>query len=392
MSTPSAPLTRESYLKMSTEELKRIVHDPQKLLEANALLGAEVETPVVLDEQLAITPEPTPEPTAEDIAAAETATAEKAEGDRIAAEAAEAEADKASAKAALELAYKNAGISVETDANGNITKIIKRYQTLDESGAPIGRPTYLEATSWLELSVKEKAAHEHAVRYGERVKKQQVTKKKDTPSPVQTLTEAELLKLQDDLKSEDRDAAEKAAEKIRRNDEVKRFTDAEVAIENARQAQVSYKFLSKHISDYNNCLANNKLIDDYIKDNQLEWTEDNLEVALNAVESQLAPKEQPAAPEPINPVPVPPAPVAPPPAIVAPPAPPAASIPTPSAPRPGVNGGLVPGAQSAPRPTGQPKGLTKKDIKDMPPAEYRRRLKDPKFVAEVNALRIKGGL
>ena len=372
-------LKREDFLKLSTEELKKIVADPDKLSEVNAML-AEPSEPVDPVAPVADPPTPTPDDAA------------KIEADRVAAEAAELEADKTAAKLAEQEAYKAAGLTVETDSAGNITKIIKTYQARDESGNPIGRPTYLEAKNWAELSVKQQNAHEHAVRFGERVKKQQITKKADV-APVQTLSDAELQKLQDELKSEDRDVAAKAAEQVRRNDETKKFAEADKAIEDARQAKVSYAFLTKHVNDYNNCQANNKLLSDYIHDNKLEWTEDNLEAALIAVESQLAEKEQPAPVVPANPVPVTPAPVVPPPATVATPVPPAVpNNPAPPAARPGVNGGLIPGDQSAPRPSSQPKGLTKEDVQKMSREEFRRRMKDPKFQAEVNALKIRNGL
>lgn len=391
MSTPPTVLTRKEYLALSTDELKKIVADPEKLAQVNAILSAELDTPST--EQAPVPDAPVVDDAA--VAAQAAADAAKAEADRLAAEAADAtkiEAD----KVARQEAYKAAGLTVETDASGNITKIIKTYQAKDDAGNPIGRPTYLEAKDWAELSVKQQNAHEHAVRFGERVKKQQFTKKKDDPAPVQVLSESELLKLQQDLKSEDRDLAAKAAEKVRVNDERKKLVDADKAIEDARQAKESYAFLTKHISDYNNCQANNKILSDYIRENELEWTEGNLEAALIAVESQLAPKqekEKPAPPAPANPVPVTPAPVVQPPPAVAPPVPPVVpNNPAPPAPRPGVNGGLVPGDQSAQRPTNQPKGLTKQDIKNMSPEEYKRRHKDPKFQAEVNALQIRNGL
>ena len=374
-------LKREDFLKLSTEELKKIVADPERLSEANEMLAQEIEPTAPVTQEVSEAPVPD--------------DAAKIEADRVAAEAAQTakiEADNAAAKQTEQEAYKAAGLTVETDSAGNIIKIIKTYQARDESGNPIGRPTYLEAKNWAELSVKQQNAHEHAVRFGERVKKQQITKKTDV-APVQTLSDAELQKLQDELKSEDRDVAAKAAEQVRRNDEAKKFAEADKAIEGARQAKVSYAFLTKHVNDYNNCQANNKLLSEYMHDNKLEWTEDNLEAALIAVESQLAEKEQPAPVVPANPVPVTPAPVVPPPATVATPVPPAVpNNPAPPAARPGVNGGLIPGDQSAPRPSSQPKGLTKEDVQKMSREEFRRRMKDPKFQAEVNALKIRNGL
>jgi hypothetical protein len=266
----------------------------------------------------------------------------------------------------------------------------------------------LEAKSWLELSVKQQNAHEHAVRFGERVKKQvgKVTVKKDDSAPVALLTEQELLQFQEELKSGNDQKVAKAAEAIRRNEDAKTIIDANKAIEDARQAKVSLDFLANHINEYYRCEANNKLLSDYIRDNRLEWTLDNLDAAFYALGSQLVSKEPeqppvPPAPPIAAPVTAPVAPVASvaPAAVVAPPAAAAITAPTtthnqsaPPAARPGVNAGIVPGETSAPRISTQPKGLTKQDIKSMPLAEYKRRIKDPKFVAEVNALKIRGGL
>lgn len=377
MSTQPGPLTRKQLLSLPPAELAKIVSDPVKLAEANAILNSpeeeEVVPPVVVDEDAALA-----------------AKAAEDEAARVSAEAAaKVEADKATAKAAEQEAYKAAGVTVDTDANGNITKIVKTYQARDDAGNPIGRATYLEAKSWLELSIKQQAAHENAVRFAERVKKQaaKVTVKKEDPNQPKALSEDELLQLQEELKGEDREKAAQAAEKVRANDETKRLLDADKAIEDARQAKCSFEFLTRHINDYKRCEANNKMLTDYIHDNQLEWNQDNLELAFIALQSQFAPLEQPAPPAPVNPPAAVPAVVTPPPVAAAPPAPPAApNPPAPPAPRPGVNGGLVPGQQSAARPTGQPPGLTKADIKNMSRDEYRRRLKDPKFVSEVNAL------
>jgi hypothetical protein len=388
MSTTPTPLTRKDFLKMSPEELKKIVSDPTRLAEANSILDgstSEVVAPIV------------PDPVVPDDEAARLAAeaAEVAKAAQIAeAEKAQAEAATVAAKQAEQDAYKAAGVTVETDAAGNILKIVKTYQARDESGNPIGRPTYLEAKSWLELSVKQQNAHEHAVRFGERVKKQvgKVTPKKEDPNAPKPLSEQELLQLQEDLKSEDRDKASKAAEAVRRNDDVKTVADASKAIEDARQAKESYAFLSSHVTDFNRCEANNKMLSDYIRDNQLEWTADNLEAAFLALGSQLTPKEPVQPPAPVIPAPVASAAVVTPPAAAATTAPPTTQIPAPPAPRPGVNAGIVPGENSGSRPVTQPKGLTKQDVKNMSREEYKRRLKDPKFVAEVNALRIRSGL
>src|ERR1017187_1576512 len=308
MSTQSTPLTRKSYLEMSTEDLRKIVADPQRLAEANAIISGEsvsevVPDPLVVPDPVAVVPDES-----------------QVEADRLAAEAKLAEdqivADKAAADAAdvavalaEEQAYKDAGVSVVKDSSGNITKLVLTYQARDEAGNPIGRSTYLEGKSWLELVTKERAAHENAVRFSERLKKQKVTIKKEDPNEVKPLTEAELVQFQEDLKGEDRDKSAKAAKQIRE-------VEANNAIRGAAEAKASYEFLTAHIQDYDRCEANNKVLADYIRGNNLEWNLENLEFALTSLGSQLAPKEQPV-PTPINPVVVTTAPIVPPPAIVA---------------------------------------------------------------------------
>lgn len=80
-----------------------------------------------------------------------------------------------------------------------------------------------------------------------------------------------------------------------------------------RQGEVSFQFLSRHIHDFNNCLANVDLIKDFFQEHQLEWSLENLERAFSRLKSQLAPvpggviTRQPSAPGP----PPPPVPVLP---------------------------------------------------------------------------------
>ena len=79
-----------------------------------------------------------------------------------------------------------------------------------------------------------------------------------------------------------------------------------------RQQQVSFEFLTRH-KDFNNCVANVKLIKDYFAEHRLDWTKENLEKAFLELKSQFAPvpgvviTPQPSTPEP----PPPPVPVAP---------------------------------------------------------------------------------
>jgi hypothetical protein len=380
MGTESQPLTRKSFIDMTPEQLRELIHNPEKLAEANAILDGSIQptsTEAVTTSGEVVK---TPEESAAEAEAAQLAAQQAADAAK------KIQDDEATAaKTKIEAEYKAAGIQVENDANGNIVSIVMNYQARDEAGNPIGRPTYLKAKTWFDLTVQQRAAHENAVRFAERVKKQKATIKKDDPNAPKQLSETELVQLQEELKGENRDKAAEAAQKIREH-------DAQKAIKDALEAKASFEFLSSHLQDYNHCEANNKLLAEFVRGNNLEWTKENLEVALTALESQLAPKEefirteQLAPTAPANPASVAPVTVVPPPATVTQPAQQVAqNTTTLPAPRPGVNSGIVPGQTSAQRPSGQPRGLTKDDIRKMPREEYRRRLKDPKFEALVNA-------
>ena len=169
--------------------------------------------------------------------------------------------------------------------------------------------------------------------------------------------------------------------------------------------QASQQFLRNHLHDYNNCEANNKALQAYILENELEWTTDNLEIALHALESQLAPVASPVTFEPpANPVPVQVTPAAPktPVATAVSATPVAASPvvqpvqatpvqstppanPAPAQPRPGVNGGVVPGQSSGVRPTTQQQtpGLTVKEVLSWDGKTMREKMKNPNLRAQI---------
>jgi hypothetical protein len=212
------------------------------------------------------------------------------------------------------------------------------------------------------------------------------------------MSDAELIQAAEDLKSEDREKSDAADRKLRADAILKQQQQLALDRENARQKEVAFEFMTRHVDDYNRCEANAKILSGYLKDNDLEWTVDNLELAFAATESQLAPRPAPVAavPEPKpadNPpveVPQAPAPVAV--AAITPAAPAAAETPVAPAPaanpqapaaRPGVNSGLIPGQMSAVRPVDKPVGLTKKDIKNWTPEQMRKEMKNPARRAEI---------
>src|SRR5579863_10394378 len=322
------------------------------------------------------------EKTPEELAEEQQRSAAEAEAQRAATEQeAASQAAQAAAQVAENEQLRAAGITVVRDSNGGITKLIEDYQVKDEHGNSIGRPTHLEARSWLELIAKQKEAHEHATRAFHRLKAQKIAFK-EPQQPVVTgqLSDVELLAAMKDLKSDDPQKQLEAIRKVQQNDVAKR--DAEAA-ELRRQEEVSRRFLANHKNDFNNCKANIELVKEFFLENpELAWTDDNLEICLHAIESKLAPVEPVVPTVTVNPTPAPVVAPVPPastsvtvqptveptavqsrasvPAQVAP----AAANPPTATPRPGVNGGLVPGETSASRPgPAKPNELSAEEIK-----------------------------
>lgn len=365
--------------------------------EASAVAGTVLETPA---EAVVV---PTPEEEAATKAAAD------AEAARVAAEAAAAEASRISAEAAVKALQ-------EAEAAKTPKRFVYDFQARDEAGNPIGNRTHLEASSQEELDQKKEESYLNAVRAIDRLKKQKPTFRKETPIQA---TQEELDAAAKDLASEDAAVRAAAVRKLAGAEAEVERAKTRLAEENARQAKESYAFLRDHLTDYNNCEANNVILAQFLSDNNLEWTKENLDIALGNVESQLAPVIVRSAPAPVSappevnpPAPAQPAatataaPAAAPAAPAAPatpaaaepvapvvPAPPVANPPV-AAParRPGVNAGIVPGSTlSGVAPAAKTPAQTRteliKELKAMLPAEMKRRHQlDPKFYDKVNAL------
>jgi len=335
-------------------------------------------------------------------AAAQKEAEDKAAADKVAADAAEAE------KVALEEKQR---IASEEAAKPK-QKIVKEYQIRDDAGNPIGRPTHLEADSWEEMSEKQEAAHANAMRLAERLRKR--AELKPTPKapekPISILTDAERTAAQKELESQDATTASLAKLKLEQDEIQKERAMMREQTRLAEESRQAYLFMQKN-QEFNPCEANAKILYGYIEENGLEFNANNLEVAYAATESQLAPRQSVAAPPaptpvvtdikresaPANPAPTPapvaasaPAPVAVAPASTPVEATPAAANP-PVAARKLPAGGIEPGTLHGGRQTGIPKptGLTKQDVAKMPLAEYKKRLKDPNFKKQLNAIGIK---
>jgi len=265
------------------------------------------------------------------------------------------------------------------------------YQVRDEKGNPIGRPTHLEAPTEEGLRLKLIEAHTQATRAFHRLKEQKTTfKQPQAQAPVQQpekLTDDELKQALNDVRSEDPKVSSQAQAKITLEERRKAAEAQRLYLEE----QASYAFLRKHIHDFNNCDANVKMIDEYIKENKLEWTLDNLELAYIAKESELAPVVSPVAPVVPNPAPAvtpvvttPAAPVVVQPVVPAPVAP-AVPNPAPAVPRPGVNGGVVPGESSGIRPAAKPAGLTAEEIRSWDGPTMRKNMANPAMRSQIEA-------
>jgi hypothetical protein len=339
---------------------------------------------------------------------AEVAAAEKAAVDKVAAD--KAEADRVAAEAAAVAAAEAARKEQERSAVPS-KRIVREYQVKDENGNPIGRPTHLEANSWEEMVEKQEQAHINAVRYAERLKRQKVATKAPEPVVVNTgMSEEELVKALQTVKEKNPQEAIEIVKKFIDVDSInKTIQEANAQTLKARQAAATYGFLQAHRDDYYNIEANAQMIKNYVDENHLDWTLDNLELAFVDLTSQLAPIPVSAVPE-IAPASVVPAQVTAPPAanppVVPPPAPAVvvSKIPTASEvaeqvleklikdnpglldTRRGVNSGIQPGSMSGVRPASIPAArLTYDEVRKWTGDQMRMELRKPGRAAEIEA-------
>lgn len=373
--------------------------------------------------------------------AAEKEVADKAEADKIA-------ADKAAAEAVAEAEKKDLEEKTRLAAEAAVRpkeRIVVEYQARDEHGKPIGGLTHLEADTWEEMSKKQQAAHENAARFAARLERKLSLKPefKQPQESIEVLTESQEAELRKNLESKDEAVVTRTKTALSLNEARKEQIQARTILENQKQINAANKFMASH-PEYNPCQANGVLLAEYLKAENLEWTFQNLEIAYSALESQMAPRveanaepmpevtaeaiakaeaeleakvkaeaeakakadaeakakveaeqkriEQERAAAIAN---------ATPPASVAAPASAAAPTPVetpgtaPNNPAPARKlpaSGIEPGSLSGGRPTAtstKPAGLTKQDVAKMPLAEFKKRLRDPNFKKQLNAIGIK---
>lgn len=338
------------------------------------------------------------------------------------------------------------GIIVTRDVKGNVVKIVQDYQVTDAQGQPIGRRTHFESQSFAEHFGKLYDAHINAARALSVLKAQKLTF--NPPKPVKLLAESEVVEIAAEIMAAKSPA--EAAELISQIVDSK--AEAHFKILNAKEAELKktasslaglsarLEFVQRHLYDFNPCDANFKLLAQWVLERELQFTQDNLDLALVALQDTdtLAPytgpsqtfakvAANPAAAAPAaavpaaqtipvaatpvtetkpaaaNPVtveskvaetkPEVPAqqPVAKPAAtaVEAPASTPVVANQPSTTRRPGVDGSLQPGSLSAQRVTSKAVTFTLQDFLRMSSQEIRERKKDPKFRAQMEALGIK---
>ena len=247
--------------------------------------------------------------------------AEAAEQQRLANEAAQQDADQKAAadkavaeKAAADAAEQEKQLAekarIAEEAAHPKTKIVKEYQVRDEEGNSIGRPTHLEADSWEEMSEKQQAAHENAVRYAERMKKRAALR--PTPAvpqaPIPILSDEQRKAFEAEAQAEG-PKAEIAKSKLEVDDANKERLQARQINEQAKIERESILFINAN-KDFYPCTGNARIMSEYLHAEGLEWNAGNLEIAYEKLASKLTsrPVEDVAPVVPANPAPVVPTP------------------------------------------------------------------------------------
>lgn len=258
--------------------------------------------------------------------------------------------------------------------------VVFEFQHTDERGNPIidprtGKPAFTNLTGANEREVLEKLkdSYLNVTRAYNRARVHKAVPKEPEPERKELSAEEQrqaTLDLQDPTKSVA--AARKLAGVDDLETEIKKTREEQ---NNAKALAAQYQFMSRHRDDFYPCKANSEIMWKYINENGLDPRDvENFEVAFNACLGQLAGRPSAA------------------PAVVPPPPP---AIPDEHPPTRTVGGGIQPGAASGQRPKARSTNeITKEKIREMQKtpegrAEFKRRLRDPKFVEQVNALGIR---
>jgi hypothetical protein len=238
-----------------------------------------------------------------------------------------------------------------------------QYQPTGPDGQTIAPPQKFTGATKNEVIRALIKKGQNADQYIHRLKTQTPTPKKNGTT-IKPLTTDEEFQLGMELQIPT--SARKAARRLLEADLGISFDDLRdsVAERKANQTNaVTYQFLRKHIGDFYDCEANGNVLVKYLTANQLDYTVNNLEIALDQCRDLLA--SAPSTPAPKT-------------------AEPRQQEETPQTTRtPSGTTGIVPGSFSGSRPSaGQNPGLTKRDYIVMArekPAEYQRHFRDPKL-------------
>ena len=173
-------------------------------------------------------------------------------------------------------------------------RIVVEYQATDENGNPIGSPTHLEADTWQEMSRKQQDAHVNAMRWANRLKNAKPTYKVDPLAPRQ-LTQDEELQAAVDLR--DPAKAKKAFRTLLESELPiqqleEQGRELRVATEKQNRLSAVHQFLTLH-PEFFNCDANGQVLANYLDENNLQWTPDNLEIAYASEAGKLAAQPAP---------------------------------------------------------------------------------------------------
>ena len=260
------------------------------------------------------------------------------------------------------------------------TPQVLEYQAKDDAGNPIGRPTRIVYHNQEELIEKMQQAHTESVRALARqnkafdeLRKAKLTRKPVEPS-IKKLTDVE--KKQAVAGIANPTTAEDSVRKLSGIESLEeRLTKAELKTKRAEYEAAGWKWMQKH-PEYYRCKANSDALDKFLRENDLEYTVGNLDIAFDSIGDQLATdpnktvvNNDPAA---NNDVPnnEPP------------------NAPSSDLERRPPSFGIAPGTGTGARPTGRPVGMTKKDViakKKSDPKWWKEVLNNPTKLAEVNA-------
>jgi hypothetical protein len=274
--------------------------------------------------------------------------------------------------------------TVAAEPSTNAPKFTEDYQATDPvTGEPIGHPTHLTADTAEEMIAKMRKAHINATialsrqnKAFDDLRKSKLTR--HVEPVVKKLTE-----------TEKKQAVAGVANPATAEDSVRKLSGIESLEERLARVEkenlynkgraIGFEFCRKHPEFYQ-CDANSKALYKFLRDNGLEHTVDNLEIAFASLQDELAadPKKPVVNNDPANndlPNNEPP------------------NAPSSDLERRPPSFGVQPGTGTGARPTGRTVGMTKKDViakKKADPKWWKEAINNPTKLAEINAILARG--